>query len=149
MFRSVFFTICCVSILVFFQSCVPKSTNEAPGSDFLHPPEPYVSAAFMFTDVPVEALEHLMELLEEKINARTLTDYLSTEAKIDRQLGLLLGAVSLDAGIKKYGDPGFSDPQERSIRALYGFSRIRTRQALLTAIQVVKDTKALITVDGN
>ena len=70
MFRS-FLHHLLVSILVFFQSCVPKSTLKPPDPIF-YTPLSYVSAAFMFTDVPVEALEHLMELLEEKINARTL-----------------------------------------------------------------------------
>ena len=140
-----FFTICCISILVSILGCSQKSVSE---KDLL-PQRPYDSESLMYADIPVEKLEDLMALLEERLNARTLTDYLAVESKIDRKLGFLLGAVSLETGIRKYGDPGFSDPALRATRVRYGFSRVRTKEHLQMAIHVVAHTKHLLEIDRN
>ena len=128
----------CLSMFLFLHGCA-KSKDA-----FYIPSYPYDAAALMHCDVPVKGLDNLLTLLEKRLQAHTLSDYLAVEEKVDKQIGRLIGAIDLASGTRKYGDPGFADPQFRAVRVLFGFSQMRTQKHLGIGAEIVKDLKHLI-----
>ena len=128
----------CLSIFLFLHGCA-KSENT-----FYIPSHPYDAAALMHCDVPVRGLDDLLTLLEKRLQMHTLPDYLAVQKKVDKQIGCLIGAIDLASGTRKYGDPGFADPQFRAMRVLFGFSLIQTQYHLDIGVEIVEDMKHLI-----
>ena len=128
----------CLSMFLFLHGCA-KSKDA-----FYIPSYPYDAAALMHCDVPVKGLDNLLTLLEKRLQAHTLSDYLAVEEKVDKQIGRLIGAIDLASGTRKYGDPGFADPQFRAVRVLFGFSQMRTQKHLGIGAEIVKGLKHLI-----
>ena len=128
----------CFSIFLLLHGCA-KSKDA-----FYIPSHPYDAAALMHCDVPVKGLDNLLRLLEKRFQVHTLPDYLAVEKEVDNQIGRLVGAIDLASGTRKYGDPGFADPQGRAMRVLFGFSPMRTQAHLDIGVKVVEDMKHLI-----
>ena len=133
-----FSILCCLSIFLFLHGCA-KSKDA-----FYIPSYPYDAAALMHCDVPVKGLDNLLTLLEKRIQVHTLPDYLAVQKKVDNQIGRLIGAIDFTSGTRKYGDPGFADPQVRAMRVLFGFSQMRTQDHLDIGFKTVEDMKHLI-----
>ena len=108
------------------------------------PSHPYDAAALMYCDVPVKGLDNLLKLLERQLQVRTLAEYLAGQEEVDNQIGRLIGAIDFASGTRKYGDPGFADPQSRVMRVLCEFSQMRTQDHLDIGVEIVEDLKNLI-----
>lgn len=121
--------------LLLLYGCAPKHIE--------HPrdPRPYDTAALMWTNLQVKELDHLLDLVEERLHAQTLETYRDVQRRINRQLASLIASIDLEAGITQYGDPGFSDVELRAVRVLLGFSQIYTPNHLGPARHVVKAVK--------
>ena len=104
-------------------------------------PRPYDTDALMWANLQVKEVDHLLQLVEERLHARTLEAYINVQDRINRKLASLIASIDIDAGITKYGEPGFSNVERRAVRVLLGFSQISTADHLGQARQVVKDTK--------
>ena len=104
-------------------------------------PRPYDTYALMWADLQVKEVDHLLQLVEERLHARTLEAYINVQDRINRKLASLITSIDIDAGITKYGEPGFSNVERRAVRVLLEFSQIFTADHLSLARQVVKDTK--------
>ena len=131
----------CLGISLFLHGCA-KSEDA-----FYIPSHPYDAAALMHCDVPVKGLDNLLKLLEKRLHVHTLPDYLVMQEEVDKQIGRLVGAIDLAAGTRKYGDPGFADPQFRAMRVLFGFSLMRTQKHLDIGIKIVEDLKHQIKLE--
>ena len=125
----------CLSIFLFLHGCA-KSEDAS-----YIPSHPYDAAALMYCDVPLKELDNLLVLLGKRLQMQTLTDYLAVQEEVDNQIGRLIGAIDLASGIRKYGDPGFADPQFRTVRVLFGFSQMRTQDHLDIGVKIVEDLK--------
>ena len=125
----------CVLTLFFLYGCSPKNI-ERPLS-----PRPYDSNALMWTNLQVKELDHLLDLVEERLDVQTLERYIDVQQRINRKLASLIASIDIDAGITKYGEPGFSDVERRSVQVLLEFSQISMPDHLDQARQVIKDTK--------
>ena len=104
-------------------------------------PRPYDTSALMWADLQVKEVDHLLQLVEERLHARTLEAYINVQDRINRKLASLIASIDIDAGIAKYGEPGFSNVERRAVRVLLEFSQISTADHLGLARQVVKDAK--------
>ena len=131
----------CLSISLFLHGC-------AKSKDVIYIPSyPYDAAALMYCDVPVKGLDDLLILLKKRLQVRTLPEYLTVQEEVDEQIGRLIGAIDLDSGTRKYGDPSFADPQFRAVRVLFGFSLMRTQEHLDIGIKIVEDLKHQIKLE--
>lgn len=159
MFRKAFSRLCCLfTMLVVFQSCASKSDLDRLAERYREyesqyeygyiPPRPYESVALMDANLSVKDLEGLLDLIEERLNAPTLNDYLAIEAKIDEQLSRLFVSICPIEGAIKYGrsfDSLYFVRINRRVRdMLHEFSRIRTPEELAIARQVIFDTEVQI-----
>ena len=151
MFRKIFSLLCCLfSMLVVFQSCASKSLKERQAeyaSKYEYgylPPRPYVSYALMFCNLQVKDLERLLDLVEVRLNAKTLEEQIELQRGINWLLSDLILSIDLDAGTKKYGNPIVREPKRQAVKALFGFSMIQTHESLSVARQVVFDTEVQI-----
>lgn len=151
MFRKMFSLLCCLfSMLVVFQSCASKSLKERQAEyaakyeyGYL-PPRPYVSHAFVYCNLQVKDLERLLDLVEVRLNAKTLEEQIELQRGVNWLLSDLILAIDFDAGTEKYGEPFFPEIKKKAVKALFGFSMIQTHEDLSVARQVVFDTEVLI-----
>ena len=128
----------CFSIFLFLHGCAKRKDA------FYIPSHPYDAAALMHCNVPVKGVDNLLTLLEKRLQVHTLPDYLAVQEEVDMQIGHLIGAIDLASGTRKYGDPGFADPQVRAMRVLFGFSLMRTQDHLDIGVEIVEDMRHLI-----
>ena len=77
----------CLNIFLFLHGCA-KSEDA-----FYLPSYPYDAEALMYCDIPVKELDNLLKLLEKQFQVRTLTDYLTGQEEVDKQIGRLIGAI--------------------------------------------------------
>ena len=124
-----------------------KKRYEAYASKYeygYHPTEPYTSWALLYCDLRIKDLEHLLRLVELRLNATTLEEQMQFQSGVNMQLKKLILSIDVDAGTKKYGKLHIRNAKSKTITNLFGFSIIRDRHGLEHARQVVFDTEVAI-----
>ena len=124
-----------------------KKRYEAYASKYeygYHPTEPNASASLLYCDLRIKDLEHLLFLVELRLNATTLEEQMQFQSGVNMQLKKLILSIDVDAGTKKYGKSFIYNPKLQAISNLFGFSIIGDRHGLKHARQVVFDTELQI-----
>lgn len=109
-----------------------------------HPSEPYTIDAFLSCDLRIKDLNHLLRLVELRLDAKTLEEQMSFQRGVNMVLKKLILSIDVDAGTKKYGKPLRENPKLRAINRLFGYSIIRDRIGLDGAKDVVFETEVAI-----
>ena len=150
MFRKILSLLCFISAFVIFQSCASKSLQkrfDEHASKFecgYYPTQPYVSYAFLFCNLKVKDLERILDLVELRLNAKTLEKQIALQFGVNALLRNLILSIDLEAGTEKHGEPFFPEVKKKAVTALFSFSMINTHESLAAARDVVFDTEVQI-----
>ncbi|MCG9133446.1 hypothetical protein J5I95_17380 [Candidatus Poribacteria bacterium] len=109
-----------------------------------HPSEPDTIDAFLSCNLEIKDLEHLLRLVELRLNATTLEEQMQFQRGVNMVLKKLILSIDVDAGTQKYGKSVLKNPKLRAINTLFSYSIIRNRLGLEGARDIVFETEVEI-----